>query len=265
MFLVRWTRTLISLPLVWAGRLASMFKSPAGASFLKAAWTIGGDGTVAQLAMAEILKHAGIEAARAQGEIWMAQRPCPLIASFTGLLACDCEDLPAAQMCLTRGRALGDDPAGLLELLEFIIASRDGRSDATVELAEQLSRRTDLSPVVSKMMLTEMLWASMLGSEFGRAREYAQRLLAVESDPPASIALWALAEVEGDRNRAERHLADAHGFPPDQGLYFMCLGNLAIGRRDQAAGLAQELREHNSALAVSAERLLDRSEATPCP
>lgn len=265
MFLVRCVRKLISLPLVWAGRLAAMFKSPAGASFLKVAWTIGDDGTVAQLAMSEILKYAGPEAARAQGDIWMARRPCPRIASFTGLLACNCGDLPAAQSCLARGRELGDDPSGMLEMLEFAITARDGRSDAATELAERLSRRTDLSPTVSKMVLHELTWVSMLRGEFGRAREHAERLVQVEANPAASIALWALAEAEGDRARAEKHLADAHGFAPDQRLYFMCMGNLTIGRRDDAVRLGHQLREHNDDLANLAEDIIDGSEATPCP
>ena len=265
MFLVRWTCRAISLPLVWAGRLAAMFKSPAGASFLKAAWAIGGDGTVAQMALSEISKYAGAEAARAQGQIWMARSAHPQIASFTGLLACNSGDIEAARDYLVRGREHGDDPSGLLELLEFVIAARDDRPDASTELAERLSQRTDLSPAVSKMVLTELLWASMLRGEFGRAREHAERLVQVESNPPASIALWALAEAEGDRGRAERHLADAHGFAPDQQLYYMCLGSAATGRRDEAIRSARELRGCNEELAELAERFLDGSEAAPCP
>lgn len=263
MFLVRWVRTLISLPLVWAGRLAAMFKSPASVGFLKAAWAIGGDGEVGQVAMSEILKHAGLEAARAQGEIWLAQRPCPQVATYTGMLASDCGDMPAARTCLARGRDLGDDPSGLLEFLEFVIARRDDRPDAASELAERLSHRTNLSPTVSKMVLDQLLWTSMIRGELGRAREYAERLLQVEADPPASILLWALAEDEGDHNLARKHLADARGFPADQRLYFMCLADLAVGQRDEAVRLAQELREYNDDLADLAENIIDQSEATP--
>ena len=54
MFLIRWIRTLLSLPVLWLGQLTGMFKLPVAAPLLGLAWAIGRSGEVARMALVSI-------------------------------------------------------------------------------------------------------------------------------------------------------------------------------------------------------------------
>ena len=51
MFIIRWIRALLSLPILWLGQLTLYFKLPASIALLSAAWTIGGDAEVGRSAL----------------------------------------------------------------------------------------------------------------------------------------------------------------------------------------------------------------------
>jgi len=165
--MVRAIAKLLCLPFYWAGQLASMFKQPVAVPLLKAAFGISGDGAVGRTALFAIRTFQGPEAARAQAAEWMRSRPRAEVAALAGMLAVDAGDAACAAEMLSRGRALGDEPLGLFELLEFILAAGDGRTPgAATELARRLEARSDLSAQVSLMARKHLLWTALEGRDF---------------------------------------------------------------------------------------------------
>ena len=150
MFIVRLVAWLISLPLLWAGQLASLFKLPVAVPLLEAAWRIGGDGYVANAALANRRRYESTEAVLAKASDWLAQRPCPQIAAYAGLVAMTEGDLDTAQQLLARGRELGDEPRGSLDLLEACLVCKSDDKAAGDELVARWASRRDLSPAVSE-------------------------------------------------------------------------------------------------------------------
>ncbi len=257
MLVIRWTRTLVSLPFVWAGRLAAALRMPMGIPFLKAAWSIGGDGDVALSALGFIRQLTGVEAARAQAAEWMAQRPRPEIAAFAGLLALQAGELDAARGFLTQGQAVGQDRGGLLESLEAGIVDCSGDPAAALELARRLESRRDLGPAVSLAVQNQLLWDAMFRGRFEEAQERADRLWQIDKNPLAATALWALALRGGDESRARRYLKQIT-LPEAQQLYFRILGCVAIGAADEARHALARLTAVDSSLAERAGRLIEQ-------
>jgi len=263
MFLIRGILKLLALPLVWAGRLCAMLHLPADAELLKAAWAVSGDGQTGRMALAHIRARMGLSLARAQADLWTQRRPRPEITAYAGLLALEQADPASARAYFERGRELGGDPAGMGELLEFMLAAHDDDPDAMRAVARRLALRRDLSPTVSKLVHTELMWDAMLAGRLDEARATAGRLLAVADQASAEVALWAIARHDRNAYAAEIHLRRAAKLPPDQRAYYMALGAASIGQADEAREILAALRERNERLARNAEWLLSGAPSAP--
>jgi hypothetical protein len=260
MFLLRMTGWLLSLPLLWAGQLAAALKMPLSVPLLKAAWQVGGDGNVALLALANLQRHGGAEAARLQATAWLAERPRPELAAFAGLLAVQAGDLEGAGALLSRGLELGSDRGGMLELLELLIAGHFRSANVLWEVARRLERRRDLSPAVSKFVLRELLGQALFCSRFDEALQRAKHLWSIDEDPLAATTFWAVARHHGEPASFETYFARLR-VPPAQRLYLQVLGCLSLGELDEARRLLALLGQTDPGLAETAQALLLSKEA----
>jgi hypothetical protein len=261
MFLIRWIRELLAIPFVWAGRLAATFKLPVELPLFKAAWYVSRNGQNALAALVAVHRHQGAQAATLLAQSWMQSCPRPEIAAFGGLLALDAGDLELAKAYLQQGHQLGSEQAGSLEMLEFFLVIRTEALDATSQLAERFSTRSDLPAHLSMMVLTELVWRDMRQGHWDAAAAGARHLLAVADSPGAEAALWALALQRGDRKAAQRHLARVK-LPAAQRAHYLCMGSDAIGERERARELLEEVRQADAALAQRTEMYLRPREAT---
>ncbi len=256
MFLVRWIRTLLSLPALWAGQAAAMLHSPSAITLLSAAWRISGSGEIARQAIWQVQRHHGAAAALARAAVWMESNARPEIAAAAGILAMEDRDVAQAAGWLEQGRRLGDDPAGMLETLEFLIALAGEDKNAAVETARRFEQRRDLPPIVSRMILSELLWYDMLVGRFEQAQARAKHLLAVEKNLHAAAVLWALDTLAGRTAQAETHLAEAGDGPPAHRLYCQGLALSAVGLVDRAREILGELRRQDENAAARLEAAL---------
>lgn len=249
-------RKLASLPFLWAGQLAGVFHLPVSVPLLDLAWAISRDGNFGRTALMGLYRQEGPEAAQAQAAAWMDQHPRPEIASWAGMLAAGAGDLDQARSYLARGREIGDDPAGMFELLELTIAFHRDDYQRLRQLTASLGARRDLAPSVRKLVLEQGLWQAMLDRQFDQARARAQYLLEVEDNQPADMALLALARRDRDPALIRRCLERTAALPARDKLYFQFLGSLAIGAADDARRSLAELRELDPAMARRAEQVI---------
>ena len=199
MFIVRLVAWLISLPVLWAGQLASLFKLPAAGPLLEAAWWIGGDGYVANAALADRKQREPAEAVLARALDWLARRPRAEIAAYAGFLAVGQGNIDLTRQLLARGRELGDDPKGLLDLLEFCVVMTAGDKAAIAELISRFASRRDLPPEAADLLLsTQLSWAMSRG-DWPEVERRARHLWSIRNHPTAAAALWALDWRQGRR------------------------------------------------------------------
>ena len=250
MFIIRWIRTLASLPVLWLGQLLSRFGAHPGVPLLKAAWAVGRDAEAGREALSAVRRFDGVEAATALAESWLARYRCPQFAAIAGLLALERDDAERAALMLQAGRAVGDDPLGALEWLEFLIADRRGDAQA---VAQSLRMRSDLPPQLSHAILVELMYDCLLRGRFEEARDRANHLLDISEDPQAEAVLWALARRDGDLLSASNHLKLIKLSAADKN-YCLFIGCTAIGARLDAAQALESLRRQNERLAQHAER-----------
>ncbi|HAU38435.1 MAG TPA: hypothetical protein DCX07_12070, partial [Phycisphaerales bacterium] len=151
---------------------------------------------------------------------------------------------------------LGDDSAGMLESLEFLIAIAGGDRQALVQTARRLEQRRDLPPSLSRMILSELLWDDMLTGRFEQVQARAKHMRAVEKNAPAAVALWALDVLAGRSAQAETHLAEAGDGPAAHRLYYQGLALSAIGQSDRAREVLEELRQRDEDTAAKLEAAL---------
>ncbi len=232
--MIRIALKLLSLPFIWSGQLLSMVGLPLGAELLKLAWAVSGDGATGQMALMQVQRHSGVAAAAALAAAWMARRGRPEIAAWAGVMAAQHGDMALARDYLGRGRALGDDPSGLFELLDFWLAGREGGPARHEKLLAELEARRDLNPYVRKQVLEGRLWQVMLAGKHAEAGARARHLLSIDACPVASVALWGLDRKAGRTRQAERRLAESMAMPEGDRLYYQCLANLATGEIDKA-------------------------------
>lgn len=251
----------LSLPLLWLGQLAAMLKTPLSVPLLKAAWYLGGDGKVGVLALARIQEHASLEAAQAKAAEWLAARPRPEIAAQAGLLAIQAQQLDRAADYLARGQQLGPDSAGLLELLEILVAGGTGGAEAVDDLARRFEHRTDLSPIVSKGIHEHLLLEALLAGHFEEAERRAKWLWSIEDAPLAATTFWVLARRRGSQEGLES-FCGRQQLAAAQALYFQTLGHIALGDTDAARVTLGSLAEVDSSMAETTRFYLDRREQT---
>jgi tetratricopeptide (TPR) repeat protein len=259
MFIVRWIRGLLSLPILWLGLLALYFNQPASIPLLGAAWAVGGDAEVGRSALAATRRFKGRAEALAKARAWLERDPHPHFAATAGLLSLEAGRLDEAKAFLARGRELGDDPMGRLDWLEYAIA---GISGGSVAVARQFEARRDLPADLSRAVLQELMFDDLLNGRFDEAKLRAERLLDVDEFAPAEIAMGALAQRAGDEAGAKRHYARAAlKLTPAQISYLAFIGYLAIGARAQAEESLAKLRGQDEALALRAEGILKSRES----
>ena len=248
MFLIRWIRTLLSLPVLWLGLLLLRFKTGPSILLLTAAWRISGDAETGRAALAAVCAIRGQADALATALAWLERQPCPEFAAYAGLLAAQSGQLEAARELLARARALGDDASGIAEWTEFLIADKDGTDE---ELLARLYERRDLPMNLTRAVHVGRMFSALLSGDGEVARQRAERLLDVADTPEAELALWALALQSGDEERAAAHLARGQMPGPSRLFYrFLCLS--AIRRDHEALQALDELRAQDAALAAKA-------------
>ncbi len=248
MFLVRWLRTLASLPLLWVGQLLLNFGAAPSAHILQAAWTVGRDPETGRLALNAVARTQSATSALALAEQWLARHPEGVFAGTAGLLALELGRIEDARRLLARGQELSGDPLGTLDWLDFALAEYEGRGP---EAAQRLDRRADLPPDLSCAVRVELMFHALMTGRFDDARRRALALLDIADEPRAEAVLWALALRAGDAPALRRHEARMD-LPPAHKCYYQFLGSLAVGATVEAERALNALRSYDSALAERA-------------
>lgn len=257
MFLIRWLRSLISLPILWIGQLLLNFNAAPAAPLLKTAWTVSGDTETGRLALMAVSRLESTSKAYALATEWLAQYPNGVFAGTAGLLALELDRLEEAQQLLQRGHELGSDRFGSLEWLEFLIAER---TNTGVEVARRLEQRRDLPPDLSCAVRISLMFDALMNGRFDEARQRAEALLDIENDPRAEAVLWALALRAGDAAGIREHDARID-LPAAHKCYYQFLGSLAVGAKVEAEKALNALRNYDAALAERAVAEIRRRES----
>ncbi len=249
MFIVRWIRTLASLPILWLGELFARFSAALSVPLLKTAWAVGRDPEVGREALSIVRRLQGMPASTALAESWLARYRRPQFAATAGLLALERNDVDRAALMLQAGQTLGDDPLGGLDWLEYLIADRRGEAKA---VRQAMASRHDLPPQLSHLLLVDAMYDALLQGQFDQAQLRAIRLLDIAEDPHAEAVLWALAQRDRDARRAAEHFDRVSLSPPER-TFCQVLGYTAIGAQAEAAEAMATLREQDERLAKRAE------------
>ncbi len=256
MFLVRWIATLLAAPLVWLGRLAGYANVRVARALYAAAWRVSRDPDTACLALGATSAGYGEQAALALSRQWLQDRTCPAIAAYAGLLALQVAQVDLAWRLLGQGKQAGTDRNGMLDLLEWLLVSGTGDGHAVRDLAGRWASRHDLQPLLSRQVLTTLLWEALQNQRFDEALHRARHLLSIEDVPQAQMALWALAKRDGDIRQAEACLRLAR-LEPRHKLSYQILGNAAIGFLEEARALLAQLEKLDPAQAALAGAALN--------
>ena len=259
MFIVRLVAWFVSLPLLWAGQLASLLKQPVAAPLLEAAWWIGGDGYVATAALANRRRQEPAEAILAKALDWLARRPCPQIAAHAGFLAIGQGDIDLARRLLARGRELEDDPKGLLDLLEICVVMRGDDEAAGDELVDRWASRHDLSPETSEFLLVAQLSRAMSRREWPEVERRAKHLWSIKNHPNAAAAFWALDWQQG-RHRDLGAALDKTGVSRVEKLLLQVEAFSAVAATAEADQAMLALEQADPALAERTRKFLQRQE-----
>ena len=257
MFLIRFVRKLFAAPLWILAAVASFFSPPLAAGLYRFIWLMTGDGRAGQLSLMKRVQAHAVELARLEGRVMMDKRPSGEIAAFAGMVEMDLGDVEQAESYLQAAQQAGGDREGLTELLQCrIVGGRDESGRQIDELISQLAERRDLSPLVSKFIIENLMWRNLFRRRFDEAQEMADRLLAVESNPQAEVVRGVLYQVAGMDPLAEGCFTRAAVMTSSERLYAHCLATAAVGWQDQAHQLLAELREQNEDLADRARRVM---------
>ncbi|MDP6542933.1 MAG: hypothetical protein QGH60_03025 [Phycisphaerae bacterium] len=248
MFLIRFIRTLLSLPFLWGGQLTGIFQLPISIQLLRAAWWISADGQMGLKALQAITKLREPAEAIGCAVAWMETYPRVELAAYAGLLAAGAGLADIARNMLVVSQQFPTDSLGLTELLEFTISKRFEPIGTAADCARRLENRSDLSPSVSGMIHTELLWDAMLCGRLDEARRRADYMLSVGDAPPAHVALSALARHHGNEIGASRHIEQAK-LPPAELHYYLFLSACGIGDELEARAALQQLSDFNASLA----------------
>jgi len=257
MVLVRLVRQLLALPFSILGTVAGFFSPALAAKLYYAAWLVGRAGQAGLTALAKFLHVEGQDAVRLRAMAMLTRHPSAAIAAFAAALASAAGDMAEAEGLVNLARELGGDPEGLTELVEHeIAASRTPDLRERWRLAEALADRRDLSPTVSKMVLSSLMWLELSQGAFDRARRRAEHILAVADDPQAEIVLETVHAQAGRAAEAARCAARAAAAPPANRLYWRALASHAAGLGQRSADALAELRDYDAALAERVEAQL---------
>jgi hypothetical protein len=261
MLAVRFIAWLISLPVLWAGQLASLVKLPVAESLLEAAWWMGGDGEVANSALASRKLREPTEAVLARALGWLARRPRPQIAAYAGILAMTQGNLELARLLLAQGRELGDVPTGLLDLLEASLVMKSDDKAAADELVARWAMRRDLSPAASEFVLDAMLWGAMFRRQWPELERRAHHLWAITNNPSAVAAFWAVDRQRGQHRDLAAALKQSK-VPPVNALLIQVQACVAVGASQEADQAMLALEQVDAVLAERTRKVLQQQERT---
>ena len=228
--------------------MTGMFQMPISTQLLKAAWWISADGQVGLKALMAIARHGESAEAIGCGLAWMERYPRVELPAYAGLLAANAGLDNIARNMLVMCEQLGKDKLGLTEQLEFMIAKHYEPLGAAVACARRLENRNDLSPTVSVMISTELLWDAMLVGRLDEAQYRAEHMLSVGEAPVASLAMAVLVGNRGDGVAAARHMERAK-LPAAEMHYYRFLAACGTGSDDEAREQLDHLGEYNASLA----------------
>jgi hypothetical protein len=161
---------------------------------------------------------------------------------------------------LDRGRQLGVDKLGLLDLLEFAIATRGDDRAKRIETARRFEGRRDVSPQVSLAARLVLLWDALEHKDFEQARQRAMQVLSVQDDPDAEMVMWAIAEHDKQPKKAVTHLAKAK-LKPAIKTHRQIIGYLALDQKNTAENLLLQLRQMDNKLAEMAQQKMNEGVA----
>lgn len=261
MFIVWFFRWLASLPVLWAGQLTSLLKLPVAEPLLEAAWWIGGDGDVANAALASRKEREPAETVLARALDWLARRPRPQIAGYAGILAMMQGNLDLARQLLARGHELGDEPMGLLDLLEASLVTRSDDKTAADELVKRWASRHDLSPTAAEFVAESLLWDAMFRRQWPDVERRAKHLWAITDHPSAAAAFWALDRQRGqDRNLAAA--LEEIKVPHLKALLIQVQTFRAVGATAEAEQAMLALEQADPGLAERTRQVLQQQEKT---
>ena len=253
MVLVRLTRQLLAVPLLLAAMVAAFLSPRLGARLQELAWLVGGDPAAGLTALIKLLPIEGPHAVRTHAGAMLAKRPAPVIAAYAGLLALEAGDGVEARGMLDLAKGLGGDPQCLTELLEFrLVSARSADHRGTWDLVRKWSTRRDLSPLMSKLVLTTLLWMDLAEHQFDQARRRAERCLAIEDDPQIETILETVHHHQGRTAQAAQCTARLAAVPQAHVLFWRSLASHAVGMTARAAEALAELRDHDEGLADNA-------------
>lgn len=257
MFLIRWLRSLASLPILWIGQLLLNFNAAPAVPLLKTAWAVSGDTETGRLALTAVARLESTSKAYDLALAWLREYPNGVFAGAAGLMAVELGHLDDAQQLLQRGHELGSDRFGTLEWLEFLIAER---TNTGVEVAQRLEKRSDLPPDLSCAVRIELMFDALMHGRFDEAQRRAEAMLDIADDPRAEAVLWALALRAGDAAAIKLHDARID-LPPAHKCYYQFLGSLAVGAKVEAEKALNALRNYDAALAERAVAEIRRRES----
>lgn len=252
---------IFALPFTALGWVLAAFNAPAGIPLLKLAWWLGGSADTAVRALTLVQKQQGSQAVVRAAE-WFFSRRQGEVASYVAIVCLVAGEIEQGRKWHEAAREAGCDRTGLVEVAELLLAAQDRQPGTLAELSERLMQRHDLSPSASVLCLREVAWTSLLRRQWGRCREYAGRLLAVDADPTASMALWAAALALGDEAAAARHLAGAAKLPRPQRLAYEAIGQAVAGHAAAAASALDELRTLKPEAVPAVEAAIQKAQAS---
>lgn len=231
-----------------------MFKLPLCVPFFRAAWAISGDGEQGRLAIYTTRFLVDPNRALAMAMAGMARNPSPQIAAWAGFLSGEQDDLGTAKAMLHEGKKLGLDPSGDLELLALQIAARDPQQDLW-EVAWELFSRRDLSPSVSRIVHTELMWAYLLSGQPVEASQLAELSLEIEERGDLRMGMWAAETMFGEDRTAQMHY-DRADLPRAMKIHYEIMGRVAMEDTGGIGELLRELRQLDSPLAANMDHWL---------
>lgn len=254
MFLVRLVRHLFALPFSILATVAGFFSPGMAGQLHYLAWLVGGQGQSGLSALVKFLSIEGPAAVRVRALAMLGRQPSAIIAAYTGILAMEAGDVVEAEGLADLARSLGRDPDCLTELLEFqIAAARTTDIRENWRVAAALADRRDLSPTVSRMALSSLMWLELSQGQLDQARMRAEHMLEVADDPQAEIVLETIHLQAGRDAQARACTARAESATPANRLYWRCLASHAVGLHDRAAEALAELGDYDATLAERVE------------
>jgi hypothetical protein len=219
---------------------------------LKAAWRIGHDDRMGATAIRRILQEDSSEAARGQATAWLAEHPRPEMACLTGLLALEDNDWNEAAKMRDLCHTLGGDEEGLIDWLDLRVAGFGYEDRVNEELYEKFSKRSDLSPQVSKMILNYYLFQALIAKQWDEVERRAKHLASIEETPLTATAFWALGRHRGKAGSFAKYTKNVE-LDRIQSQYYQAVGYSATEDWEQAFEMLVLLRQADAKIADSLE------------